>query len=215
MAKWVRRYIGTSAACRIAGIGAAQVHCLGRIDRTGIIELGTLYEGHPDNVVPALLGGLIASFSDGRTIQHIDLPVSGNLRFVAMAPEGHVDTEESRSILPHEIPLDDLVWQTGHVLALGEALRTGDTSLIRMACDDHVHEPVRARLIECYAPLRDAALAAGAAAFCISGSGSAMVAICEEAHAADVREAASKTVPGIWARICDVRDTGASFEFSS
>ena len=207
--------LGSSAACRIAGIGAAQVHCLGRIDRKGLIELASRYEGHPDNVVPALLGGFVASFSDGNEIRHVDLPVSEKLRFVAMAPEKRIETEDARGILPDAVPLSDLVWQTGHAIALVEALREGDCALIRAACADRVHEPLRAGLIECYEPLRSACLGAGAAAFCISGSGSAMIAICEEERAGDVREAVSREVAGIWARICSLRDTGASFEFSS
>ena len=78
-------------------------------------------------------------------------------------------------------------------------------------CDDRIHEPYRAPLIADYDRLRSASLDAGAAAFLISGSGAAMLAIADGDAAADaVAAAASAEMPELWLRICRASERGTT-----
>ena len=197
----------------IAGIGAAMALSPEGFDRTRALELAVRLEGHPDNVAPALLGGLVSSFVDGDITTSTRMDVADNLRFVAVAPPYEVRTAEARRVLPTEVSRDTTVWQMGRCVAMVRALETGDAKLLGAACHDKLHEPYRAKLIPDYDSLRTAALEAGACAFMISGSGSTMIAVADgDAAAANVAAAIAGTCPGYWLRTLPANILGTTIE---
>ena len=206
--------LGSSSACVIAGIGAAMALSDEGFDRARALELAVALEGHPDNVAPALLGGLVSSFVDeGRRTTSTRMDVAGNLRFVAVAPPYEVRTADARRVLPESVSRETAVWQMGRCVAVVRALELGDAELLRAACHDRLHEPFRARLIPDYEPLRNAALAAGACAFMISGSGSTMIAVADgDGAAARVSAALSATRPGFWIQTLPANTLGTTVE---
>ena len=205
--------LGSSSACVIAGIGAAMALSPEGFDRTRALELAVKLEGHPDNVAPALLGGLVSSFVDGDVTTSTRMDVADNLRFVAVAPPYEVRTSEARRVLPTEVSRDTAVWQMGRCVAVVRALETGDAELLAAACHDKLHEPYRARLIPDYDALRAAALGACACAFMISGSGSTMIAVADgEKNADAVRDALAATCPGYWLQTLPANTLGTTVE---
>ncbi len=204
--------LGSSSACVVAGIMAAEALADRPYDKKFTLDLATRLEGHPDNVAPAVLGGLVSSFVDGTETTSLHFPVAENLRFVAIAPPYEVRTADARRVLPHEVELSTCVWQMGRIVALVRALETGDEDLICKAAQDKLHEPYRSKLIPDYALLRERALEAGAAAFVISGSGSTMLAICgSDSAARDVVDAVSGAAEHLWIRICSANSEGAHY----
>ena len=205
--------LGSSSACVIAGIAAAMALSGDGFDRERALELACAEEGHPDNVAPALLGGLVSSFVDGGATTSTRMDVAGNLRFVAVAPPYEVRTADARRVLPEEVSRETAVWQMGRCVATVRALELGDADLLARACHDRLHEPYRARLIPDYDSLRAAALDAGACAFMISGSGSTMLAVADgDEAAARVADALSATCPGYWLRTLPANTLGTTVE---
>ena len=206
--------LGSSSACVIAGIGTAMALSPTGFDREHALRLAVALEGHPDNVAPALLGGLVSSFVDetgSATSTRMD--VAGNLRFVAVAPPYEVRTADARRALPTEVSRETAVWQMGRCVAMVRALELGDAALLAAACHDRLHEPYRAKLIPDYGPLREAALAAGACAFMISGSGSTMIAVADgDDAAARVADALARTCPGYWLQTLPANTLGTTVE---
>ena len=206
--------LGSSSACVVAGIIAAEELSGKGYESAFALDLATRLEGHPDNVAPAILGSLVSSFvNDAGYTTSLRYDVADNLRFVALAPSYEVRTVDARQILPREVPLSTAIWQMGRCVAVTHALATGDCDLLASACVDKLHEPYRAQFIPDYDCLRNASLEAGAAAFTISGSGSTMLAICDgDDVAAHVEAVAQEAVEGIWTRILRASDQGASVE---
>ncbi len=175
--------LGSSAAAVVGGLALAQAWLgLGDPPET-MLELATALEGHPDNVAPALLGGLvlIARDEDGLAAARVPIPP---MRVVLALPGVRVSTEMARRLLPSHLPLKDVVYQIGHAALLVHAFREGDWKLLGRAMRDRLHEPYRAKLIPGYERVVAAARAAGAAAVCISGSGPALAAFAPEGHEA-------------------------------
>lgn len=224
--------MGSSSACVVAGICAAQalsgqsMPAVGdrltprngpipdeptpiEADRKTMLSVAAAIEGHPDNVAPAILGGLVSSFiekgedrSGGMQVHSLSWNVSDDLRFVCMAPPYRVLTSEAREALPKEVPLQVVSWQVGRCLALVRALESGDEEAIASCCNDRVHEPYRAKLIADYERLRARSLEAGACAFLISGSGATMLAIARgEEVASRVADAVQELMPTLWVRV--------------
>ena len=201
--------LGSSSTCVVAGLVAAQVLAGRTVDPQLTVTMGTAVEGHPDNVAPAVLGGLVSSFVDGDQTVTVRYDVAPNLRFVVLSPSYEVRTKAAREVLPRDVALTDAVWQLGRCVAVTRAFETGDCELLAKACRDHLHEPYRSELIPDYPALREAALASGAATFLISGSGSSMVAICDgDDVAARVATAANDAVDGLWVRVMGASEKG-------
>ena len=174
--------VGGSAASAVAGAWAAN-EVLGRpFDREGLVEAvldGEAATGsrHGDNVLPALLGGLVlVSPSDPAEYRRLDLPAPPVLP--VLLPHVRVITREARAALPATVPHAEAVQQAAALAFLLDALAAGDwTRAGRHLMADRLHERYRAPLVPVYAAVRRAALGAGAAGCALSGSGPALFAL--------------------------------------
>ena len=203
--------LGSSSACVVAGIAAAQALAGREIDRPFTLSLATRIEGHPDNVAPAVMGGLVSSYVDGTTTKTTRWPIAPNLRFVCLAPPYRVLTSDARMALPSMVPMSTVSWQVGRCLAMVSALASGNAAQIAACCHDRIHEPYRSPLIPDYARLQDIALHSGAITFLISGSGAAMLAICDDDGPAQaVAQAAQQAMPELWVRVMRASERGVS-----
>ena len=203
--------LGSSSTCVVAGIAAAQAYAGRSLDRGFTLNLATRIEGHPDNVGPAVMGGLVSSYVDGAETVTTRWPVAPNLRFVCMAPSYRVLTSDARKALPSMVPMSSVSWQVGRCLAMVSALASGKASAIAACCHDRIHEPYRAPLIPDYERLQEVALAAGAATFLISGSGATMLAVCDGDDAAEqVGVAVRHEVSDLWVKTMHANERGVS-----
>ncbi len=171
------RGLGSSATARVAGLLAWRT--LTESAPAPEEELAFLAEeeGHPDNVWPALLGGLVLCGERARRGA-----VHPSLRVALVAPGLEVPTRAAREALPAAVPLRDAVTNLAALAALLQGLRDGDLEALREGVRDRLHQPYRAPLL---GPFRDAfarARAVGGAPF-VSGSGSAIAAFCTAATA--------------------------------
>lgn len=133
---------------------------------------------HADNVAPALLGGfvLIRSYAP---LDIVQIPINAKLYCTVIHPKIEISTEEARQILKKEIPLKQLVAQSGNAAGLIAGLIQGDLSLIQRSLEDVVIEPIRSSLIPGFYEMQAAAKNAGALGCSISGSGPSLFAVTE------------------------------------
>lgn len=168
----VARGLGSSAVMLVAGAFAAN-EIYGRpLSQAQLLEVTTAIEGHPDNLAPAIYGGLCASIAEpGKLPVSAHYRVSDDLKFVALVPDFPVSTAEARKALPAQVSFKDAVFNISRLSLLPRAFETADMELIAASLDDRLHQPSRARLINGYEQVRARALQAGAAGVVISGSG--------------------------------------------
>ncbi len=181
--------LGSSSTCIVAGVAAGLLACGRDADPSRVIEIANAIEGHPDNVVPSVLGNLASSCTtDDEELIIVSWPVDERWRFALLCPPYAVRTDKARMVLPKEVPHRVVEWQSSRCLALVRALGEGDGELLGAVLADRVHEPFRKQLIPDHDRAKKLALDAGAAGFWISGSGSALLAAC---LSDDVAEAVS------------------------
>ena len=140
---------------------------------------------HADNVAPCLLGGII--LVAGITVDAIrPLPVPDDLHLALVTPDFPVPTNNARAILPADVSLKTLIYQTGKVAQLVDALHRGDLQALGTAMEgDQVVEPARACLVPLLEEARSVAKRAGAIAVFIGGAGPTLCALCESATSAE------------------------------
>ncbi len=171
------RGLGSSSAAVLGGVAAAAALAGKSLPAEALLELALPYEGHPDNIAPALLGGLtVATLVEGK-IRCVRLPVPSGLRAVAVIPEFHLATAKARQALPPAVPRADAVFNVGRVALLLAALETDRLDLLREATQDRLHQPYRAPLIPGRAEVLAEGEAAGALACFLSGAGPTLLAL--------------------------------------
>lgn len=173
------RGLGSSATCLAAGAVAANALHGSRLGGEELLDVCTTLEGHPDNVAPALFGGLTAAFMhEGRPVV-AKYAIHPDVRFFAMIPAFELSTHEARAALPKTVDFADAVFNVSHTAALLRGLETGDRALIGAALRDRLHQPYRRKLIPGYDDVARVAQEAGAYAVFLSGAGPTIMALAE------------------------------------
>ena len=170
------RGLGSSAAAYATGLAAGVLLSGGELDREELIELGVEAEGHPDNVVPAMLGGFTVAASGRAGMACTRLEPPRELRVVVAVPDFELPTAEARKVLPRQVDFGDAVANQGRVGLLVAALAKNRLELLRTAMEDYLHQPYRAELVPGMEEVGQAALEAGALGAALSGAGSSMLA---------------------------------------
>lgn len=167
----VSRGLGSSAALIVAGATAANALYGNTLSKEEILHICNDIEGHPDNLSPAIYGGLTASFVNDNIPYSIRYNPHPSLMFVALIPDFKLQTSLARSVLPKEIPFADAVFNASHVAVLLKAIENGEKKMISLALNDKLHQPYRKHLIDGYETAESIAKHLGCISFCISGAG--------------------------------------------
>lgn len=175
----ISRGLGSSAACIIGGLLAAN-ELVGRVySKEEILNIATQIEGHPDNVTPALLGGMTAAIYERDRVYYNKIKVADRFKFYALIPQFTVSTEKARKVLPKVIDYKDAVFNIGRVSLLITSFIEGNDN-IKIACRDKIHEDYRKELIRGFDTIKEKCLDLGSLAVFISGSGSTLMAVVDK-----------------------------------
>lgn len=189
------RGLGSSATAIVAGLMGANALVGEPLSKEKLLELAIDIEGHPDNVVPSLLGGLcMTAKAASQRWRVVRCEWAPSVKAVVAIPSIRLSTSEARRAMPKTIPVGDAVVNLGALTLLLQGLRTGNGDLISDGMHDRLHEPYRWRLIKGGKEVKQAAMDAGAWGCAISGAGPSVLALCEE----DKGPAVSRAMVKAW-----------------
>jgi len=205
--------MGSSSAAMLTGMLGANAMLDEPFSRHEILTMATQNEGHPDNVVPAMLGGLVASvIADGQIVTR-KLLVSPMAITVVM-PDFYFPTNAARELLPEYVLRQDAIFNLSRVVLVIKALESGDLTLLGKAMDDALHQPYRLPLIPGAQEAIKAAKGAGASAVALSGAGPSLIAFSGQPAEAGIGAAMQQAFEqaGLRARIfpLNISQSGAS-----
>lgn len=172
----VARGMGSSAAALVGGVYAANVLAGSPLSEYEMLEIAAEIEGHPDNVVPALIGGLAVSVIEKGRLIYRRINVPEELQVVVAIPEFPLSTRKARQVLPERVSMQDAVYNLGRSSLLLLAFINKDYELLSYAMQDRLHQPFRMSLIPGMEDVFKAALEAGALGVALSGSGPTLIA---------------------------------------
>lgn len=172
----VTRGLGSSSAALVGGLVAAN-ELIGRpLATEDLFELACELEGHPDNVAPALFGGLVVSARVQNVWRKVLLQPPRHLQAVAVVPDFVLPTSLARDAVPQSFSREVTVFTSSHVGLMIAALLQDDLALFGAAMEDRLHQPFRAGLIPGMNDVLEAALEAGALGVALSGAGPTVIA---------------------------------------
>lgn len=205
--------LGSSSACIIAGLFAANEMVGRKFSKEELIDLAVKIEGHPDNVVPAICGGFVMAVIDDDRVYYKKIEVSKKLHFYILTSNiEKISTNELRKRLPKSISLKDGIFNLSHGLMLVEGLREGNFDFIQAGAKDRFHQPYRKTYIEGYDEIHKKAMECGAKALVISGAGPTLLSIFPDKKI-DKFKNYLKSLDNSWEIIpCEVDDFGVVVE---
>jgi len=139
------RGMGSSGAAVVSGIMAAKglLEGIVEIPSKELLDIATELEGHPDNVAPALFGGLTIAWEDEYGPHHKKLFVHRGVSPLELVPANKMSTALARSLQPESVPHDDAVFNVSRSALLIAAL-TQSPELMMAATEDKLHQEYRA-----------------------------------------------------------------------
>lgn len=165
------RGLGSSAAAVVAAVTAANalVPEAARQDHDWILQLTSEIEGHPDNVAPAIFGGLALSWQDSEQYSSTRADVAASVVPVVAIPDYELSTETARGLLPASVGHHAAAMNSGRAALLIHAL-TSQPRFLLPGTEDYLHQSYRAEAMRPSADLIASLRTAGHAAV-VSGAG--------------------------------------------
>ena len=205
--------LGSSSAALLTGMLGANALLGDPFSHQDILTMATENEGHPDNVVPAMLGGLVASVIRSDNIVTRKLVVSP-MSITVVFPDFYFPTKAARAILPEYVLREDAVFNVSRAVLVIKSLETGDLALLGDVMEDSLHQPYRLPLIPGAQAAMQAARQAGASAVALSGAGPSLIAFSRQPANAAIGLAMQRAFEqaGLSARIfpLNISQSGAS-----
>lgn len=183
------RGLGSSATAIVGGLVGANALAGSPLSQTEIMHLAIDMEGHPDNVVPALLGGCQLSVNHQQ--DWVICPWTWHEAVVPVVaiPDFELSTEEARAVLPQQYARAQAIFNASRLGLLPHGLAQNNAQYLKAALDDQIHQPYRKNLIQGYDKVQLAALNAGAYGMVISGAGPTLLALAAPDYAPQVAAA--------------------------
>lgn len=192
----IARGLGSSSSIIVGGLLAANKLLGNPADEAALLAIATEVEGHPDNVAPAILGGLVLAIQqdDGLlSYSRIDWPEDWDI--TVCIPDFQLSTEIARSILPKEVSMQDAIYNTKHLAMMLQAINEENPKLMKASMKDRLHQPYREKLVPGMKEIMESFKHEDGVLGCVlSGAGPAILVI---SHKYDLDKIKS-TVTEIW-----------------
>lgn len=178
----VARGLGSSASVVVGALIAANELLGHPADEVALLSIASELEGHPDNITPAIIGGLVlASQEDDGTVIYRKLEWPSEWAITVCIPDFELSTDIARSVLPKEVPMKDAIFNAQRLGMFVQAVHTKDTELMKLALKDRLHQPYRMKLMPGLDKIMDNLKFIDSVLGCvISGAGSSILIISEK-----------------------------------
>lgn len=176
------RGLGSSSAAIIGGLLCSNFILGNKLKiEKDILNMAVQIEGHPDNVAPAILGGIVSGVvKKEEDFKYIKIKPPKNLKAIVSIPDFYLSTEIARNILPKEITRKDAIFNISRAALLTSALFSNRLDLLKIATEDKIHQDYRAKFIPNLNQLFKETKKAGAYSVTISGAGSSILALAKD-----------------------------------
>ncbi len=191
----IAKGLGSSASVIVGGLIAANELLGHPADEAALLSIATEVEGHPDNITPAIVGGIVISSSeDDGSIIYRKLNWPEDWVLTVVIPDYELATEISRSVLPKEVPMKDAVFNLQRMAMFTTALANKDAELMKLALKDKLHQPYRQKLVPGFDKITEKLKHEDSVMGCVlSGAGPSVLVISQKNGADKVREIIKET----------------------
>jgi len=175
----ITRGLGSSSACIVAGLFAANELTGNPLSKDELAQMACQIEGHPDNVAPAVYGGMIIAVLEGdeRKLHHVKIMPSDELSFVTFIPDFQLSTAKARRILPKAYTRADAIFNISRASLFVASMMSENWDNLTVSVNDRIHQPYRGMFVPNMDEIFEHAMQSGAKGVFMSGAGPTIIAI--------------------------------------
>ena len=206
------RGLGSSSAVIVSAIATAHEAAGVRVSKRRILNHALVYESHPDNIAPAVMGGFnIATVEKNKVFsQKKHLP--DYLRAVVVIPNKPISTARSRTTLPKSYSKENAVFNLSHAALTVAAFFNEDWEMLKIATQDRIHQKARMKMMPELFAVQKAAFEQGALMSTLSGSGSTFFSLCYDEDAAALESRLEQRFPQFVVKTLHLDNNGLTVE---
>jgi len=197
-----------SESAQDGGVRTPRSKRFGFFSQDELLALAARIEGHPDNVAPALLGGLVVSVQAKKDLVAARLDVPRKLGVIIFVPNRTLSTKIARGVLPQRVPRADAIFNASRTAFWIVAVESRKWEWLEIATQDRLHQPYRAKLVRGLYRMFGAAMGAGARGVALSGAGPSVIAFTDR-NASKIARAMEQVGIAGSARVVAVSNRGA------
>lgn len=176
----ISRGLGSSSTCIVAGLLGANYIMGNPLSIDELFKIGVEIEGHPDNIAPALFGGMVVSVIENGEPVYNKIDIKSGVSFISIVPDFELSTSMARKVLPKEVSFKDAIYNISRVSLMISAFANGNYELLKYGCKDAIHEKYRSPLIENFELVYNKCIALGALSCFLSGAGPTIMVIIKD-----------------------------------
>lgn len=172
------RGLGSSATAIVGGITAFEALHHIQLSLEDKLRIAFEFEPHPDNLLPAFLGGFVVCASSEEGVKFLRLEFPEELKLVVCIPDFELSTQKAREVLKKDIPLKDAVYNLQRSALFVGSILSRRFDLLKESVKDRLHQPYRSELIPGFWSIVERAYSSGALAVFLSGAGPSVASLC-------------------------------------
>jgi len=206
------RGLGSSSAVIVSAVASAHEAANIRVSKRRILNHALVYEPHPDNITPAVMGGFNVATIEKNKVFSQKKHLPNYLKAVVVIPNKQMNTSKSRSVLPKSYSKENAVYNLSHSALTVAAFFNEDWEMLKLAAQDRFHQKARMKTLPELFSVQKVAYESGALMSTLSGSGSTFFSLTYDEDAAMIANKMRQKFPDFAVKILDLDNNGLVIE---
>jgi len=206
------RGLGSSSAVIVSAIASAHEAAGIRVSKRRVLNHALVYESHPDNITPAVMGGFNAATVEKNKVFSQKKHLPDYIKAVVIIPNKQMNTSRSRTVLPKSYSKDNAVYNLSHTALSVASFFNEDWEMLRLASHDRFHQKARMKTLPELFAVQKVAYESGALMSTLSGSGSTFFNMVYDEDAAMISNKLKQKFPEFNVKTLDFDNNGLIIE---
>ena len=206
------RGLGSSSAVIVSAVASAHEAAGIRVSKRRILNHALVYEPHPDNITPAVMGGFNVATIEKNKVFSQKKHLPDYLKAVVVIPNKQMNTARSRTILPKSYSKENAIYNLSHGALTVAAFFNEDWEMLKLAAQDRFHQKARMKTLPELFAVQKTAYESGALMSTLSGSGSTFFSLVYDEDSAMIANKMRQKFPEFGVKILDFDNNGLIIE---
>ena len=206
------RGLGSSSAVIVSAIASAHEAAGIKVSKRRILNHALVYESHPDNITPAVMGGFNAATVEKNKVFSQKKHLPDYIKAIVVIPNKQMNTSKSRTVLPKSYSKENAVFNLSHTALSVAAFFNEDWEMLRLASQDRFHQKARMKTLPELFSVQKIAYESGALMSTLSGSGSTFFSMAYDNDAPMIANRLKQKFPDFLVKILDFDNNGLIIE---
>ena len=206
------RGLGSSSAVIVSAVAAAHEAAGIRVSKRRILNHALVYESHPDNITPAVMGGFNAATVEKNKVFSQKKHLPDYIKAIVVIPNKQMNTARGRMLLPKSYSKENATYNLSHTALSVAAFFNEDWEMLKLASQDRFHQKARMKTLPELFSVQKIAYESGALMSTLSGSGSTFFSMAYDEDSAMIANKLSQKFPDFIVKTLDFDNNGLIIE---